>query len=86
LILDEATSALDPASEAEICKTLCELKGKLTIVAITHQRALCEAADRVFHLHNGTAQLTEDPAGRGQEPTVDSILRSNDRNTGTEQS
>ena len=59
LILDEATSALDPASEAEICKTLCELKGKLTIIAITHQRTLCESADRVFQLTNRNFRLVE---------------------------
>jgi len=46
LILDEATSALDPASEADICRTLRELKGRLTILAITHQRALSAAADQ----------------------------------------
>jgi len=59
LILDEATSALDPVSEADICRTLRELKGKLTILAITHQRALSDAADRVFRVSGGKAQLVE---------------------------
>jgi len=59
LILDEATSALDPVSEAEICATLGGLKGKLTIVAITHQKALSDAADRVFRVSGGKAQLVE---------------------------
>jgi ATP-binding cassette, subfamily C, bacterial len=66
LILDEATSALDPASEAEICETLRELKGKLTILAITHQKALADAADRIFDLKNGEAQLLEERPGYGQ--------------------
>jgi ATP-binding cassette, subfamily C, bacterial len=65
LILDEATSALDPVSEAEICRTLQELKGKLTILAITHQKALFDAADTVFRLENGTAEVVATRIGQG---------------------
>jgi ATP-binding cassette subfamily C protein len=50
LILDEATSALDPASEAAIVKTLQDLKEQLTILAITHNTHLSEAADVVHRL------------------------------------
>ncbi len=66
LILDEATSALDPASEADICKTLRQLRGKLTILAISHQNALLNAADRVYRLNNGIAQLLEKYRQKGQ--------------------
>ena len=52
LILDEATSALDPASEAAICRTIEELRGKLTVLAISHQTALVESADLVYRLEN----------------------------------
>ena len=55
LILDEATSALDPASEAAICRTMEKLRGRLTILAISHQTALVESADRVYRLENGRA-------------------------------
>ena len=54
LILDEATSALDPATEASICQTLKELRGQLTILAISHQTALVEVADRVFRISGGS--------------------------------
>jgi ATP-binding cassette subfamily C protein len=57
LILDEATSALDPESAAAIGKTMEDLRGRLTILAISHQTALVESADRVYRLHNGTASL-----------------------------
>ncbi len=67
LILDEATSALDPVSEADICRTLGELKGKLTILAITHQQALFDAAERVFRLNNGKVQLVENRPGQGKQ-------------------
>ena len=66
LILDEATSALDPISEADICRTLQELKGKLTILAITHQKALFDAADRVFLLEDGKIQFVENHPGQGK--------------------
>lgn len=57
LILDEATSALDPASEQEVCQTLAGLKGELTILAISHDSALVEIADRVYQLQDGRARL-----------------------------
>ena len=53
LILDEATSALDPETEESICRTLNRLKGGTTILSISHQPALVEAADRVCRLENG---------------------------------
>ncbi|MDX2480112.1 MAG: ABC transporter ATP-binding protein, partial [Desulfuromusa sp.] len=53
LILDEATSALDPKTEASICQTLKDLRGQLTMLAISHQTALVEVADRVFQIENG---------------------------------
>ena len=53
LILDEATSALDPASEAAILTTLRELREQLTILAISHNESLAQAADRVYQLAPG---------------------------------
>ena len=53
LVLDEATSALDPASEAGICETLARLKGKLTILAVTHQSAMREISDHVYLVESG---------------------------------
>lgn len=64
LILDEATSALDPASEAAISRTMQQLKGQLTILAISHQSALMQAADRVYRLQNqGVVLVDGAPAG-----------------------
>ncbi len=60
LILDEVTSALDRDSEAAICRTLQQLRGRLTILAISHQPALVDAAERVYRLQNGTAVLIVD--------------------------
>lgn len=57
LLLDEPTSALDPQSEQLICETLKKLAEDYTIVAVSHQPAVINAADRVFILSNGQADL-----------------------------
>ena len=64
LILDEATSALDPKSEVAISETLDSLRGTLTILAVSHQSALVDVADRVYRIKDGKAVLTaEKPPG-----------------------
>ena len=55
LILDEATTALDPATEAEICSTLRQLVGDGTILAVSHQPAILDVADRVYRIQDGRA-------------------------------
>jgi ATP-binding cassette subfamily C protein len=58
LILDEATSALDPQTEAEICAAVQRQAGEMTILAITHQKSWVEAADRVYLIDRGVAELS----------------------------
>jgi ATP-binding cassette subfamily C protein len=59
LILDEATSALDHESEDAIRRTLENLTGQLSILAISHNRALVHAASRVYFLQAGKVQLVD---------------------------
>jgi ATP-binding cassette subfamily C protein len=59
LILDEATSALDPESEEVVRQTMESIKGHLTILAISHNRSMIQAADHVYQLTNGDAQLLD---------------------------
>mgnify|MGYP000632760295 FL=1 len=59
LILDEATSALDHESEDAIRRTLENLTGQLSILAISHNRAMVHAASRVYYLRAGTARLVD---------------------------
>jgi ATP-binding cassette subfamily C protein len=59
MILDEATSALDPASEEAVRQTMEALKGQLTILAISHNRAMVQAADRVYQMRDGGAKLLD---------------------------
>jgi ATP-binding cassette subfamily C protein len=70
LILDEATSALDPESEKAIGLTLQQLRGKLTIIAISHQPTLVDAADQAYRLKDGSAVLLADGSDAGAKPDI----------------
>ncbi|MCC5879144.1 MAG: ABC transporter ATP-binding protein [Idiomarina sp.] len=50
LILDEATNALDQANEALVKETIQSLRGKLTVVVISHQASINDLADHVVDL------------------------------------
>ena len=53
LILDEPTSALDAAAEIAVRDTLRALKGRYTLLAITHRPALLDVSDQVLHIADG---------------------------------
>ena len=53
LVLDEATSALDPETEAGIVATLDELRGRHTIVSVTHRLATARDADLIVVMAGG---------------------------------
>ena len=59
LILDEATSSLDPQSEVAVLETVRALKGATTILAISHQPAVRDAADVVYRIDGGRVRLDE---------------------------
>jgi ATP-binding cassette, subfamily C, bacterial len=59
LILDEVTTALDPVTEVAICQTLRQLRGSVTVLAISHQPALMEVADRVYRLDQRQVRRSE---------------------------
>jgi ATP-binding cassette subfamily C protein len=52
LILDEATASLDPATEAGVWEAVVRLRGKTTVVAISHQPALAGVADRIYRIED----------------------------------
>ncbi|ARO86575.1 ABC transporter ATP-binding protein [Nitrosospira lacus] len=56
LLLDEPTSALDPDSERIICETLQRLAQNFTIIAVSHQPAVVNAANIVYALSKGKAE------------------------------
>ena len=62
LILDEVTSALDPESEAQIVNNIAALRGRYTIVAITHRPAWTAIADRLYTIERGHVTLAKGAA------------------------
>jgi ATP-binding cassette, subfamily C, bacterial len=59
LILDEVTSALDPETEKAICQRITALRGKYTIVAITHRPAWTEIATQLYKVERGGITVTQ---------------------------
>jgi len=56
LIFDEATAALDAESEAAVWQTVASLRGRATVVAISHHPALASVADVVYRIADGRAE------------------------------
>ncbi len=61
LILDEVTSALDPETEAEIVSNIASLRGRYTIIAITHRPAWTKIADRLYTISKGHVSAPKTP-------------------------
>ena len=53
LILDEATSSLDEENEQVIMKVLQSLKGKVTILFVTHRSSILPYCDEVLQIPDG---------------------------------
>lgn len=53
LFFDEATSALDGKTESEIMESIRALKGKITMVIITHRLSTIEHCDHVYRVEDG---------------------------------
>jgi ABC-type multidrug transport system fused ATPase/permease subunit len=58
LLLDEPTSSLDPASQEKMLRALAGLRGKRTVVIVTHRTEPLAIADQVVRL--GRAELPSD--------------------------
>jgi ABC-type multidrug transport system fused ATPase/permease subunit len=82
LILDEPTSALDGRSESLIRQTLNELRGRVTIVVISHRLGLVEDCDlllvldegRVADIGPGSAVLARDAFRRVAEAVTSDVI------------
>jgi len=53
LVIDEATANLDPATEAAIVEAIGGLRGKKTIIVITHRLAFVRNCDCIYMLAQG---------------------------------
>jgi ATP-binding cassette subfamily C protein len=55
LLLDEATSNLDAKNEQRIIQAMQDLRGKMTVVFISHRKSVVECSDRVVVIEGGRA-------------------------------
>ncbi len=62
LLCDEPTGALDSANSLEVVKLLVEVKRKMgcPVIAITHNAAMAQIADRVFYMKDGRLERIEE--------------------------
>ncbi len=66
LILDEATNALDRAVEDRLLETLTKLRGRVTIMMISHRLPAELPVDRLFSLEGGSlVELASRSRGQG---------------------
>lgn len=57
VIMDEATSSLDIESENYIAEQIRELKGKFTIIIISHHMNILKYCDKIFKVENNKINL-----------------------------
>ncbi|MDP1879993.1 MAG: ABC transporter ATP-binding protein [Parachlamydiaceae bacterium] len=58
LLLDEPTASVDQQAEAEIYSVLSELKGKMTILMVTHDlKAALDVVERILCVQGGVVSL-----------------------------
>jgi ABC-type multidrug transport system fused ATPase/permease subunit len=53
IVFDEATSALDAATEASVMEAIEDLRGRKTIILITHRLSTIRKCDRLFVMRDG---------------------------------
>lgn len=53
LVLDESTSALDSESESVIIESLKAIRGKVTVIAISHKLSIMQYFDQVAYVEDG---------------------------------
>jgi len=66
LLLDEPTSGLDPEAEARVLNALEKLRGKRTILLVTHRPAPLRIADQVISMRD----LQDEPRSRQTSRTM----------------
>ena len=72
IVMDEATSALDPEMELELLDAIENLKGRCTMVIISHRSSGLKNCDQIFTLKNRKIERLDvnNPASVSQEDRV----------------
>jgi HlyD family secretion protein len=69
LVLDEPTSALDAAAETDVVSLLHELRGRCTVVLISHRLTSLQSCDELYELERGRLVRRDRPAERPEPRT-----------------
>jgi ABC-type multidrug transport system fused ATPase/permease subunit len=62
VVMDEPTSGLDPAAQRAVLEAIAALRGKRTVILVTHRSEPAAIADVVVHLEPNRAAFMERPA------------------------
>jgi ABC-type multidrug transport system fused ATPase/permease subunit len=68
LLLDEPTSSLDPASQEAVLDALAALRGKRSILLVTHRTEPLALADVVVRIDDAGVSVTDGPMRRKSAP------------------
>lgn len=60
ILLDEPTSNLDSINEGIILKSLLTMKGKRSIILVSHRKSTMAIADRIYKIENGNISEVKD--------------------------
>tara|TARA_B100000963_G_C22633009_1_gene675990 strand:+ start:144 stop:1538 length:1395 start_codon:yes stop_codon:yes gene_type:complete len=60
LVMDEATNSLDPESEKYVMEQVNELKGKKTIIIITHKQNILSNCDKIYKVEDKKINLMKE--------------------------
>jgi len=52
LVLDEATNSLDKETEEKIIQTILNIKGKRTVILISHEEDILKICDSIYKIEN----------------------------------
>jgi len=70
ILLDEPASALDVRNEDRLLETIAGLRGRTTIVLVTHRPAAIAGADRYLTLVEGKLRTASPSASESKSPSV----------------
>lgn len=76
LLLDEPTSGLDPVADQKFAEFLTAVKGKITVIFVSHKPSHIRLADTLMVFENGYLRATGAPNDLLKPPTVDNGSRS----------
>ena len=57
LLFDESTSSLDKETALDVVSSINKLRGKKTIIVVSHQTELMSGCDEIYHMTNGRVIL-----------------------------